>query len=136
MERKLILVPKDKEAQIALNHDTATPSQLMELPLTQAEFKALVKTGFFDLINNIAGVNIDDYEDCLPRPSRYITWGKRTPFLREFFSIIRNIAQLDHIRDLFFRGIFHNPVCLRKEHFLFASVLPGSIILYIGEDHN
>ncbi|PUZ25399.1 hypothetical protein DCC81_13975 [Chitinophaga parva] len=63
MERKIILVPKDKAAQIALDHDTATPSQLMELSLSQTEFKELIRTGFFDLINHIAGVNIDDYED-------------------------------------------------------------------------
>lgn len=63
MERKTIVVPKDREAQIALNYDTATPVQLMELSLSQTEFKDLLKTGFFDLINKIAGVNIDDYED-------------------------------------------------------------------------
>ncbi|PUZ22958.1 hypothetical protein DCC81_21320 [Chitinophaga parva] len=63
MERKTIVVPKDKKAQIALDHDTATPEQLIEMTLNETELRELLDGGFFDLINNVAGVNIDDYED-------------------------------------------------------------------------
>ncbi|MGF6929469.1 soluble cytochrome b562 [Chitinophaga sp. W2I13] len=63
MKNKTIVVPIDDKAKIALDYDNATPEQLMEVVLSDAEFKVLWDTGFFELINKIADVNIDDYED-------------------------------------------------------------------------
>ncbi|MBS0032458.1 hypothetical protein ACTJJ0_34635 [Chitinophaga sp. 22321] len=63
MQYKTIVVPKDQEAKRALDYDKATSEQLIELVLDETEFKKLWGTGFFELINNIAEVNIDNYED-------------------------------------------------------------------------
>lgn len=60
---KLIIVPKNKEAEIALDYDTATSEQLIELNLTTEEFDRLWDDGIFSLINKISNCNIDDYED-------------------------------------------------------------------------
>lgn len=60
---KKIVVPKDKDAKSSLDYDEATSEQLIEVVLDEIEFKKLWETGFFELINNIADVNIDDYED-------------------------------------------------------------------------
>ncbi|WP_160137161.1 hypothetical protein [Chryseobacterium sp. c4a] len=60
---KLIIVPKDKEAEIALDYDTATPEQVVELNLTDEEFEKLWEEGVFSLINEITNSNIDDFED-------------------------------------------------------------------------
>jgi len=63
MKNRTIAVPKDNEASILLNYDRATSEQLIEVELSETEFKKLWKTGFFGSINSIADVNIDDYED-------------------------------------------------------------------------
>ncbi|MEZ2443008.1 hypothetical protein AB6805_14895 [Chitinophaga sp. RCC_12] len=63
MKDKIIVVPKDKTAKDALIYNTATSEQLIEVTLNEMEYKELWDTGFFDLINNIAGINIDDFED-------------------------------------------------------------------------
>ncbi|BAP33181.1 uncharacterized protein CHSO_4144 [Chryseobacterium sp. StRB126] len=38
---KLIIVPKDKEAETALDYDLATPEQVIELNLTNEAFEKL-----------------------------------------------------------------------------------------------
>ncbi|MFX1705970.1 hypothetical protein PV783_18530 [Chitinophaga sp. CC14] len=63
MKNKTIVVPKNKDAEIALDYDRATPEQLIEMTLDETMFKELWEAGIFDRINNIAGVNIDIYED-------------------------------------------------------------------------
>lgn len=63
MKNKTIAVPKNQDAEIALNYDRATPEQLIEMTLDETMFKELWESGFFERINNIAGVNIDNYED-------------------------------------------------------------------------
>ncbi len=60
---KIIVVPKNKEAEIALDYDTATSEQVVELKLTPYEFEKLWNEGVFALINKISDSNIDDYED-------------------------------------------------------------------------
>lgn len=60
---KIIIVPKNKEAEIALDYDTATPEQVVELNLTDDEFEKLWSEGIFSLINKLSNCNIDDYED-------------------------------------------------------------------------
>lgn len=40
---KIVVVPKNKEAEIALDYDTATSEQVVELKLTPYEFEKLWK---------------------------------------------------------------------------------------------
>ncbi|WP_353160825.1 hypothetical protein [Myroides odoratus] len=60
---KVISVPKDKEAESALDYNNAKPEQLVELTLTNEEFDMLWEEGIFSLINRISSSNIDDFED-------------------------------------------------------------------------
>lgn len=60
---KIIIVPKNKEAEIALDYDKANPDQLVELNLENDEFEKLWNTNIFALINKVANSNIDDFED-------------------------------------------------------------------------
>ena len=60
---RYITVPKDKEALIALDYDTAKPEQLIEWKLTQDEFMELWNLKVFDKINSDCDTIIDDYED-------------------------------------------------------------------------
>ncbi|MDN4015117.1 hypothetical protein QX233_21960 [Chryseobacterium gambrini] len=60
---KIIIVPKNKEAEIALDYDTANPDQLVELNLESDEFEKLLNANIFTLINKVANSNIDDFED-------------------------------------------------------------------------
>ncbi|MEA1851438.1 hypothetical protein U9K52_21200 [Chryseobacterium sp. MHB01] len=60
---KKIIVPKSKEAEIALDYDAVSPDQIVELNITNDEFKKLWDDGVFILINKIANSNIDDFED-------------------------------------------------------------------------
>lgn len=60
---KLIIVPKDKDAEVALDYDWATQEQIIELSLTDEEFERLWSEGIFTLINRISNANIDDFED-------------------------------------------------------------------------
>ncbi|KAB1232565.1 hypothetical protein [Chryseobacterium viscerum] len=60
---KKIIVPKNKEAEIALDYDTASPEQIVELSITNDEFKELWNSGVFILINKISNSNIDEFED-------------------------------------------------------------------------
>ncbi|PUB24724.1 hypothetical protein C8J95_1202 [Elizabethkingia sp. YR214] len=60
---KTIVVPKNKEAEISLDYDTATPDQIIELILSNDEFDKLWSKGIFSLINRISQSNIDDFED-------------------------------------------------------------------------
>lgn len=60
---KLIVVPKDKEAEIALDYDLATPEQVVEIKLTHETFEKLWNEGIFALINKISNSNIDQFED-------------------------------------------------------------------------
>jgi hypothetical protein len=59
---KLIIVPKDKEAEDALEFDEAKEAQLIKLVLQDNEFYELHQNGIFELINSSANVNIDDFE--------------------------------------------------------------------------
>ncbi|MFP7655377.1 hypothetical protein [Chryseobacterium proteolyticum] len=60
---KTIIVPKNKEAENALDYDTATKEQIVELNLSEQEFEKLWNEGVFSLINKVSECNIDDYED-------------------------------------------------------------------------
>lgn len=60
---KIIVVPKDKQAEYFLDYDKALPNHFVELILTEKQFDDLWNNGVFDLINKIASCIIDDYED-------------------------------------------------------------------------
>jgi hypothetical protein len=60
---KKIIVPKNREAEITLDNDTASSEQLIEWNLTDDEFYRLWNSGIFILINEISNSLIDDYED-------------------------------------------------------------------------
>lgn len=60
---KIICVPKNKEAEYALDYDDALPNQLVELSLTNENFYNLWNDGVFSLINKISGSIIDEFED-------------------------------------------------------------------------
>lgn len=60
---KVITVPKNKDAEIALDYDTATPEQIVEINLTDIQFDKLWNKGIFLLINRISNSNIDNFED-------------------------------------------------------------------------
>lgn len=51
---KIIVVPRNKEAEIALDYDTATPDQIIELKLKDKEFENLWDKGIIFLINKIS----------------------------------------------------------------------------------
>lgn len=63
MKNKVIIVPRDKFTEQELNYNQAQKEQLIELYLNDDEFDLLYKKKLFELINQIAETNIDDYED-------------------------------------------------------------------------
>lgn len=63
MRQRIIIVPKDKVAQEALDFDKATNEQLIELPIEEEEFLCMYKTGIIELINIEGSANVDDFED-------------------------------------------------------------------------
>lgn len=59
---KIIIVPINKEAELKLDYDTASPNELIEIRLNESEFNILWKKGVFDLINQTCNSMIDNYE--------------------------------------------------------------------------
>ena len=59
---KIIIVPINKEAELKLDYDTASPNELIEIRLNESEFNILWKKGVFDLINQTCNSIIDDDE--------------------------------------------------------------------------
>lgn len=64
MMKRLIEVPKDKEAEHALDYNEATADQLIRVHLTNSEFIELCDNGFFDTLNEMTDAMIDDFEDA------------------------------------------------------------------------
>ena len=62
MRNRIITVPKDKKAEHSLDYDEARENQLIEWLLLDNEFDHLWEAGIFDLINDTADSNIDDFE--------------------------------------------------------------------------
>ena len=63
MKQRRIIVPKDKSAEDLLEYDQAEQQRLLEFKLNDEDFLLLYESGLFSLINDLAEVNIDDYED-------------------------------------------------------------------------
>ncbi len=64
MSPRVMTVPKDKDAENALDYDEATPEQLIEVYLVGGEFKELWDVGFFDALNEMTEAMIDDFESA------------------------------------------------------------------------
>ena len=63
MKIREIVVPKSKEAELALDFDEASDSDLFTLQLNEDEYYKLWRSNIFHLINEIApDCIIDDYE--------------------------------------------------------------------------
>lgn len=62
--RKFITVPRDKEAEKALDYGEATDDQLIEVRLTDSEFDELWRAGVFDIMNEITEAMIDYFESA------------------------------------------------------------------------
>jgi hypothetical protein len=62
--RKLIVVPKDKQAEADLDYNRASPEQLIEIRLTDVEFNALDAAGVFNSMNEITDAMIDEFESA------------------------------------------------------------------------
>lgn len=60
---KIITVPNDAAAMVALDYNEASDDQLIQMRLEDRPFYAIWESGFFDSLNNMAKVNIDNYED-------------------------------------------------------------------------
>jgi len=63
MRQRVIIVPKDKIAEKALDLDEATKEQLIELSITEEEFLFMYQNGVIELINLEGKTNVDDFED-------------------------------------------------------------------------
>lgn len=63
MKSRYIAVPKDKDAEVALDYARALPEQLFEIYMTPAEYEELDNNGVFDAINICGDAMIRDYED-------------------------------------------------------------------------
>lgn len=61
---RLMTVPKDKDAEHALDYNEATPEQLIEIELNPTEYRELYRAGVFDAMNEMTNAMIDDYEDA------------------------------------------------------------------------
>ncbi|SDF47414.1 hypothetical protein [Chitinophaga filiformis] len=64
MSSKVMTVPRDRDAESALDYDEATPDQLIEVSFTDDEFKELWRIGFFDALNDMTFAMIDDFESA------------------------------------------------------------------------
>ncbi|WP_158989503.1 hypothetical protein [Mucilaginibacter sp. L196] len=60
---KIICVPKDSIAEKRLEYDLAESDELIELNFEDESFYKLWNTGFFNSINKMIGIIIDDFED-------------------------------------------------------------------------
>lgn len=60
---KIITVPKDRNAMDALDLNQANEDQLLELRISEGDFKVVWETGLFQEMNQIIHSNIDIAED-------------------------------------------------------------------------
>lgn len=95
MKSRTIVVPKDKDAQNALNYNEATEEQLIEVSLHEEEFISLLNAGFFESINRVAAVNIDDYEDeCIVEHQKLVAVSNSKLFTGNLSEKVKQIKAL------------------------------------------
>lgn len=63
MRERVVIVPKNLQAEIELDSDEASDSQLFALPIVEEDFHFLCQSGIIDIINISGEANIDDFED-------------------------------------------------------------------------
>ena len=63
--RRWVVVPKSVDAMSRLDIDQVIFGDLVEFELNQKDFDYLYELGCFDLIYDVIGVYVDDYEDSL-----------------------------------------------------------------------
>ncbi len=63
MRQRIIVVPKDKIAEEALDFNGAKEEQLIEFPIGEEDFLFMYHNGIIDLININGDALVDDYED-------------------------------------------------------------------------
>ena len=63
MRKRVIIVPKDKKAEQALDINEAKREQLIELTIDEKDFIFIYQTGIIELINREGNANVDDFED-------------------------------------------------------------------------
>lgn len=105
MKKRFVTVPKNHEAEIALDLDEAKSEQLIEVALDGIEFKTLWENGFFESINSIANSNIDDYESESITESEYLNKVVISNiFTNKLFD--ENLSKkITEIRNVFFEAI-------------------------------
>ncbi|SFM92224.1 hypothetical protein SAMN05428949_1320 [Chitinophaga sp. YR627] len=103
-KRKIITVPKDKDSEVALDYDTATTEQLIEVFLDQTEFMELYRAGFFQELNFIADALIDEYE------SEAITDKEKIQLVldSDIFNKPVLVDKLNQIKNLFQEALQRN----------------------------
>jgi hypothetical protein len=105
MNKRFITVPKDHEAEIALDLDEAKSEQLIEVVLDDIEFKTLWENDFFESINAIANSNIDDYEsESIIESEKLKEIANSSIFTNKLFD--ENLSKkVNEIRNVFFEAI-------------------------------
>ncbi len=105
---KTIIVPLNKEAQNALNYDSAKPEQLIELILTDSIFYTMFELNFFSKINELVDCNIDDFEDekIITKHKIEIVLQNDSLFLMNHSVEINKI--IERIHNLFKEAYFRN----------------------------
>ncbi len=99
--RKHIIVPNDKEAEAALDYDEAKDEQVIRLTLNDEDFLFLWKAGIFELINDVANANIDDFESEEITDTANIQKVITALISRSLFADERLKLHLQKITDLF-----------------------------------
>lgn len=97
MRNRVISVPKDANAESALDFNEAKASQLLEFSLREDEFFMLYQKGIFDNINYLGNTSIDDFEDAYVKGDVYLK--KVINFLKQ--EEYEDIPVLKNICDLF-----------------------------------
>lgn len=96
--RRLVVTPKNKEAEKLLDYNEASDEQLYSLELKKPFFDELCNMKIFDNLNRIANVNIDDYEDekiiDLKIISKIILYLNDKKFSKEFESDSSQFLQM------------------------------------------
>lgn len=104
MARKLIIVPKDKQAEHDLDYDKASPEQLIEIRLTSDELYELDKAGVFDYMNEVSNAMIDDFESAEITIKEHLL----QIFNSKIFDTPIHTEKLKQIRSLFQEALDRN----------------------------
>lgn len=105
MRQRIITVPKDKNAEEALDYDEAEKEQLIELSIEEADFQFLYENGFIELINKVGDTNIDSFEDDAVRGKEHLSEIVAAINRKEFSGIDSQYKLIQDIVSLFKEAI-------------------------------